>query len=210
MTRMELLGEAEMYLQKGMNNPTSIVYQVASSMHVDSQEHEKAIAEAQRAIAFDPNDGDSYHSMAHALIFAGRPKEALDFVAKAMRLDPHYPAYYLFVLGLSQFSMEQFEEAASSFERALKRNPENVLPLIFLAASYGHLDRKQEATAAIKKYKKVGPMVAGLSIKRISNWPMSTRYKDPADKDRFLEGLRKAGLPETFRFWEIRNKTGEK
>jgi len=208
--RMELMVEAEMYLQKGMNNPTSIVYQVASSMHVDSQEHEKAIAEAQRAIALDPNDGDSYHSMAHALIFAGRPKEALDFVAKAMRLDPHYPAYYLVVLGHAQFSMEQFEEAATSFERALKRNPEYYWVWFYLAAAYGHLGRKQEATAAIEEYKKVGPYVAGLSIKRISNWPMSTRYKDPADKDRFLEGLRKAGLPETFRFWEIRNKTGEK
>ncbi|NIS80939.1 MAG: tetratricopeptide repeat protein, partial [Anaerolineales bacterium] len=203
--QMELMVEAEMYLQKAMNNPTSIVYQVASSMHVDSQEHEKAIAEAQRAIALDPNDGDSYHSMAHALIFAGRPKEALDFVEKAMRLDPHYPAYYLVVLGHAQFSMEEFEEAATSFERALKRNPEYYWVWFYLAAAYGHLGRKQEATAAIEEYKKVGPYVAGLSIKRISNWPMSTRYKDPADKDRFLEGLRKAGLPETFRFWEIRN-----
>jgi len=208
--RIELMEEAEMYLQKAMNNPTSIVYQVASSMHIFSREHEKAIAEAQRAIALDPNDGDSYHSMAYALIFAGRPKGALDFVEKAMRLDPHYPAYYLVVLGLAQFSMEQFEEAASSFERALKRNPENYWVGFYLAASYGHLARKQEATAAIEEYKKVGPHVAGLSIKRISNWPMSTRYKDPADKDRLLEGLRKAGLPETFRFWEIRNKTGKK
>jgi TolB-like protein len=208
--RIELMEEAEMYLQKAMNNPTSIVYQVASSMHIFSREHGKAIAEAQRAIALDPNDGDSYHSMAYALIFAGSPKEALDFVEKAMRLDPHYPAYYLVVLGLAQFSIEQFEEAATSFERALKRNPENYWVWFYLAASYGHLGRKQEATAAIEEYKKVGPHVAGLSIKRISNWPMSTRYKNPADKDRLLEGLRKAGLPETFRFWEIRNKTGEK
>jgi len=210
LSRMEAWYEAKIYLQKAMNNPTSIAHQVASYMHTNSREHEEAIAEAQRAIALDPNDANSYHSMAWALIFAGRPKEALDFLEKAMRLDPHYPAHYLVDLGLAQFGMEQFEEAATSFERALKRNPENYWVLFYLAAAYGHLGRKQEATAAIEEYKKVGPVVAGLSVKRISTWPMSTRYKDPADKDRFLEGLRKAGLPETIRFWDIRRKTGEK
>jgi TolB-like protein len=205
----EARNRAERYLQKAMNNPTSLVHQVASKMHSYFREHEEAIAKAQRAIALDPNDANSYLAMAYALIYAGRPKEALDFVVKAMRLDPHYPAYYLVVLGLAQFSMEQFEEATNSFERALKRNPENSWPLLLLAAAYGHLGRKQVATAAIEKFKKINPN-PDLSVETIIDWPISKRYKDPADKDRFLEGLRKAGLPETISIWDILRKAEEK
>jgi TolB-like protein len=183
---------AEIYLQKAMNNPTALAHQVASKIHVDQLEHEEAIAKAQRAITLDPNDGNSYLAMAYALIHAGRPKEALDFVQKAMRLDPHYPAYHLFVLGLAHFNMEQFNEAAISFERALKRNPKNYVPLIHLAATYAHLGREQEAAAVIEKLSKVLPI---FSVDIIS-WRISI-YKDPVDLDRLLDGLRKAGLPES-------------
>jgi TolB-like protein/class 3 adenylate cyclase/thioredoxin-like negative regulator of GroEL len=183
---------AEIYLQKAMNNPTALAHQVASKIHVDQLEHEEAIAKAQRAITLDPNDGNSYLAMAYALIHAGRPKEALDFVQKAMRLDPHYPAYHLFVLGLAHFNMEQFNEAAISFERALKRNPKNYVPLIHLAATYAHLGREQEAAAVIEKLNKVLPI---FSVNIIS-WRIP-KYKDPVDLDRLLDGLRKAGLPES-------------
>ncbi len=196
--------QAEIYLQKAMNNPTALAYQVASKIHVDQLEHEEAIAKAQRAIALDPNDGNSYLVTAYALIYAGRPKEALDFVQRAMRLDPHYPAYHLFVLGLAHFSMEQFNEAAISFERALKRNPKNYVPLIHLAAVYAHLGREQEAAAAIEKLTKVLPI---FSVDFVSS-PWTSKYKDPVDLDRLLDGLRKAGMPETK--FELLRKTGEK
>jgi tetratricopeptide (TPR) repeat protein len=138
------------------------------------------------------------------LIHAGRPEEALDFVKTAMRFDPNYPAYYLFVLGLAHFNRERFEEAANSFERALKRNPINYVPLIHLAAAYGHLGRKQEAAAAIQKLNKALPIV---SVDFVS-LPFMSRYKDPVDKDRLLDGLRKAGLPETP--YDVLYKAGEK
>jgi tetratricopeptide (TPR) repeat protein len=165
-------------------------------MHTDSHEHEEAIAKAQQAVALDPNDANSYLAMAYALIYAGRPEEALDFVEKAMRLDPHYPAYYLFVLGLGHFSMEQFKEAANSFERALRRNPQNYMPLIHLAAAYGHLGREQEAAAAIEEFNKVDGST--LTVENVGPlYGPYFKYRNPVDKDRFLDGLRKAGVPET-------------
>jgi len=200
--------QAKGYLQTALSNPTSLVHQVASKMHTDSHEHEEAIAKAQQAIALDPNDANSYLAMAYALIYAGRPKEALDFVEKAMRLDPHYPAYYLFVLGLAHFSMEQFKEAANSFERALRRNPENYMPLIHLAAAYGQLGRKQEAKAAIEEFNKV--VRSTLTVEEfgtVGGPHMMAKYKNPVDKDRFLDGLRKAGVPETP--FDVLRKAGE-
>jgi TolB-like protein/class 3 adenylate cyclase/thioredoxin-like negative regulator of GroEL len=196
--------EAERYLQTAMKTPTALVYQVASKMLIDSHEHEEAIARAQRGIALDSNDANGYLAMAYALIHAGRPEEALDFVKTAMRLDPNYPAYYLFVLGLAHFNMERFEDAADSFERALKSNPINYVPLIHLAAAYAHLGRKQEAAAAIQELNKALPIVSVDFVKH----PTMSRYKDPVDKDRLLDGLRKAGLSETL--YDVLHKAGEK
>jgi tetratricopeptide (TPR) repeat protein len=156
--------------------------------------HEEAIFEAERAIALDPNDAYSYLAMAYALVYAGRPKEAVDFVQRAMRLDPHYPAYHLYVLGLAHFVMEEFDAAVPLFERALKRNPENYVPLISLAAAYAYLGREQEAAATIEELQKALPNIVTLQlVRRIPLWS----YKDPADQDRLLKGLRKAGMPET-------------
>jgi TolB-like protein len=196
---------AEIYLQKAINSPTALAYQVASRVLTDRAEHEEAIAKAQRAIAFDPNDANSYLAKAYALIYAGRPKEAFDLVQRAMRLDPHYPAYYLFVLGLAHFGMEQFEKAAISFERALKRNPINYVPLIPLTAAYAHLDREHEAAASIEKLHKVLPM---LTLRFISYGTPLCSYKNPVDKNRLLGGLRKAGMPETP--YDVLGQAGQK
>ena len=119
-----------------------------------------------------------------------------------MRIDPQYPAYYLFVLGLANFGMDRFEEAATSFERALKRNPENYVPLIPLAATYAHLNREQDATATIKKLKKVLPTVTVSFVRGCPLW----KYKNPIDKRRLLDGLKKAGLPSSI--YETLRKTG--
>jgi len=115
--------QAERYLQTAMKTPTALVYQVASKMLIDSHEHEEAITKAQRAIALDPNDANSYLAIAYALIHAGRPEEALDFLKTAMRLDPNYPAYYLFVLGLAHFI-----ESGSKRRRIRLKGPSNVTP----------------------------------------------------------------------------------
>jgi len=191
---VEARNQAEGYLKIAMNNPSPLAHQAASKMHIDWQKHELAIAQAQRALALDPNDASSYLAIAYALIYAGRPKEALGFVERAMRLDPHYPAYYLFVLGLAHFVLDQYEEAATLFERALKLNPENYVPLIPLSAAQAQLGRKQEAAATLDKLQKVLPVIVTLSLVRRGTL---CSYKKSSDRNRLLAGLRLAGMLET-------------
>ena len=114
---------AEKHLQIAMKNPTASAHRAAAWMHVWKAEHEEAMAEAERAIALEPSNANSHHTMGGALIYAGRSKEAIDCYKRAMRLNPHHPARYVWFLGLAQFCVGQLEEAATSFERARKRNP---------------------------------------------------------------------------------------
>ena len=191
---VEASDRAERYLELAMRNPSSLAHQAASRLHIDSQQHELAIAQAQRALALDPNDANSYLAIAYALIYAGRPREALNFVEKAMRLDPHYPAYYLFILGLAHFHLDQFEKAVTLFQKALKLNPVNYVPLIPLSAAQAQCGREQEAAATLDKLQKALPAIVTIAlVKRGSLFS----YKNPADRDRLLAGLRKAGMLES-------------
>ena len=191
---VEAHNRAEKYLKMAMQKPSPLAYQAASKMHIDWQQHEMAIGLAQRALALDPNDSNSYLAIAYALIYAGRPQEALDFVEKAMRLDPHYPSYYLFILGLAHFHLDQYEEAVPLFEKALKLNPVNYVPLIPLSAAQAHLGREQEAETTLFKMQKALPAIVTIAlVKRGSLF----NYKSPTDQNRLLAGLRKAGMLET-------------
>jgi len=179
------------YLQTARDNPTPLAHRVASKWFRILLYPEKAVAEAERAIALDPNDADGYMAMADALIYSGKPEEAVDFVKKAMRLDPHNPANHLYILGLAHFGMEQFQEAASFFERAFKLNPEmGLVQRGYLAASYGYLGQEEKARAELDKpeIKEVRDLY-GLHVTYEGAY-----YKNPKDKDRLLDGLRNVGL----------------
>jgi rhodanese-related sulfurtransferase len=112
--------------------------------------YDDAVSEAEKAVALDENDATALAGLADALIKADRPAEGLDHIEQAMRLDPHYPPSYLIILGAAQFGMENFGDAAATFERAVKRNPDNEIPYIYLASAYGHLGRIKEADDAIE------------------------------------------------------------
>jgi hypothetical protein len=81
------------------------------------------------------------------------------------------------------------EEAATSFERARKRNPG--LPAYPLAATYAHLGREQEAKDVLAEYMKKRNISKPPPVKRVLKY---YPFKDPKDTDRLAEGLRKAGL----------------
>jgi adenylate cyclase len=184
---------ANKYINAAMKDPTPLSLLVSSKMLIASSRHEEALETAERAISLDPNDPSSHLAMAYALIFAGSPSEAIDFLAFAMRLDPQYPPFYLFVHGMAYFGMDRFEEAATQFERALARNPENYVPMIPLASTYGHLDRLERAASTVQNLKQMLPVVTLSFLKGCPLW----KYKHPSDKERLLQGIQKAGLQDS-------------
>jgi tetratricopeptide (TPR) repeat protein len=76
------------YLQIAMKNPTNIAHRDAALMYAYQRQHEKALDEAMRAIALDPNDARSNQTMAWMLCYLGRYDEAVDFTKRALRIDP--------------------------------------------------------------------------------------------------------------------------
>jgi tetratricopeptide (TPR) repeat protein len=133
--------------------------------------------------------------MALALVSLGRSAEAMTYMTTAMRLDPHPPALFLYYVGLAQFNLEKFEAAATSLKNAIALNPDDPYPFLWLAATYGHLGRKNEAQSAMTR--------ANELIAQHGYVPITIRTIDSrrlylfefAAFLRFRDGLLSAGVP---------------
>ncbi len=176
---------AEGLRKSGLMRPWNPVYR---------REYDRAIADAEQAIALNPNDAKAQYTMGETLVFSGRSAEAVEYLEKAMSLDPEYPGHYLFTLGLARFCLERYEEAATALEIALyKRKMHDRPPMWLLAATYAHLGRQQEAEDVLTKYLKERGY-EGYTVERVLKYYLHA-FKDPRDTARFAEGLHKARLP---------------
>ena len=182
---------AEEFLNKAMETqPTAIAHQLAAEMATYDRDYETAIREAEMALQLDPNETNGLIVMAEALIFAGRPGDAVQYVKTAILLDPLNPAYANFVLGLIHFGQDRLEDAIPLFESALEANPDDFAPAAPLAAAHARLGNDAAMTDALEIYLEGWP---DANIQEFRDyWP----YRDPQDEARILDGLRKAGMPE--------------
>ena len=138
------------HLGISMKVPNSLAYILQSKVMLSMGRYEEAALEAQKAVDLDGNDAVAIAGLANALVLAGRPEEGLRLIQNAMRLDPRHPPNYLIILGAAEFGMGRYEEAVLTFQRAAKRNPDNQLPLIYMASSYGHLGNMDKAENIIE------------------------------------------------------------
>jgi adenylate cyclase len=122
-------------------------------------------------------------------MYAGRAAEALEPLAMAMRLDPHYPNILLHFLGQTHVSLGDYEAALQPLIDRIARNPATDASRMLLASCYGHLGRRDDARAAWAGLMKVNPDFSLAQRARV------LPYKDPGDFQRIIDGLTKAGLP---------------
>lgn len=205
--------KAEAELARALENPTPLALMVASGVRTHQGRHEEAVAQARAALELDPNDPAAHEALARALIYAGRPAEGATAVREAMRLDPRFASRYLPWLGLAQFGMERYAEAAETLSEALLANPEDDTAMIALIAAYGHLGRTERAedlrralddlrTRREERLEQIdGRIRAGIdtfllgpyTLDDVNLWP----FRESADRERLRAGLRAAGVPET-------------
>jgi adenylate cyclase len=153
-----------------------------------NREHAVAMDEAKRAIDLEPNYSHAYLLLGHALHYAGRSDESLEHFGTAMRLDPFYPDLYLHFLAQSYYHLGQFQNAIDVLKERLQRNSSTDISQVLLAACYGQLGRRDEAIASWERAHNINKNYS-LEIKR-----RILPYKNSADFEFFVDGLRKAGI----------------
>ena len=187
-------------LVKAMRQPNALAHAITAEFLAKQGRYEEAFAEIGRATALAPNDPDNYLSKARILNATGRAAEADESVRWAMRLDPLYSPEYLRTLAMSLFNQRRYEEAVGTLERLLALKTDNADDYVTLIASLGHLGRKGGIPEAIKTFNELS-VAAGYNTITVQMsgawwWYGDIFNYDSAYRDRLMEGLRKAGVPE--------------
>jgi adenylate cyclase len=152
------------------------------------KEHDRAIAQAERAVALSPNGAHGYETLAEVLAFAGRPEESLRFIGQAMRLNPHYPFFYLWTLGHAYFLARRPQEAVDALTKVVQQNPEFAPAHAYLAVLFSEMGREKEAREAWARAHQLMPNVT------LANLRQRVPYRRPADVERLLSAMHRVGM----------------
>jgi len=141
---------------------------------------------AERAVVLNPMDGNSVAYLGELLIYAGSAERGLQLVERAKHLNPNHPGWYWFADFYHAYSQGDYRNALSfALKAKLRGNP---LAPMFLAAAYGQLGDVEGGEKAAAELVKFHPELPALMRKQVA------KVWNPEYGERFLEGLRKAGL----------------
>jgi adenylate cyclase len=164
----------------GVHSLLALVYNM-------KRQPDKALSEAERAVALNPNSSDAYMFLGVILGSVGRWEESVLYAKKSLRLSPFPGAAPFATLGRAYFMTGQYDESILTYKKALKVSPNFLEGHVYLAACYSSMGRDSEATAAVK-------VVLGIDPKfTIESYTKRLSYKE-ADIERLSAALRKAGL----------------
>ncbi|MCR4268458.1 winged helix-turn-helix domain-containing tetratricopeptide repeat protein [Nitratireductor sp. ZSWI3] len=147
----------------------------------------EAEAEFARAIELDPDEADTWAALSDIAVLAGRVEEGLEHIRKAFRLNPFPASWYYLALGQAQYAAGDYEAAIETLRRDETYRTSSRR---FLAASLAQLGRLDEAHAEAELFLVGNPQFT------IRHWAATEPFRDAATLARFVEGHRKAGLPE--------------
>lgn len=181
-----------------VGEPDPLVHMVLSEMLTETGRHDRAIGEAERAIALHPAKPIGHYAKGRALLFAGRAAEAAELFRAAVRLDPN-ASRYLSGLALAQFSLDRFESAERTLVWASEQNRSDDWLHLLMAATQGHLGRTASARQAIGRFDRLSLVRRGWfasQVPYVHSWP----FRNDKDRERLHLGMVLAGIPEVRRY----------
>lgn len=101
-----------------------------------------------RFLADHPDAADAYTLRGQALIYAGRPEEALKSFERSLELAPRQAGVRV-LAGTTAMGLERYQEALKHYETALSIEPGNGINAIYLANVQQKIGQDDEAVATL-------------------------------------------------------------
>ena len=153
---------------------------------------EAGAAMLDRALTLNPNITAAWMVGGWTKIYLGESDKAVEYFAHAIRLNPLDPLVARMHTGIAaaQFLAGHYKEAGLLAESALRQHP-NDLPLLRVAAaSHALAGQMMDAKKNIARICHLDPAL------RLSRVAALAPCRRPEDVAKYVEGMRKAGLPE--------------
>ena len=146
-----------------------------------------------QALTLNPNLAVAWATSGWIKICFGDPDTAITNVSHALRLSPLDPRKYSWqhYMALAHLCAGRYDDAGSWAVRALRNSPDNAGALRVAAASHALAGRITEAQQTMARMRHLYPT---LCVSRVGE--ILPPFRRLEDRSRYIEGLRKAGLPE--------------
>ena len=177
---------AELEIALALDDNDSDVHRILAAVNLTRDDHTKAAYHQERALALNPNYDLVVVQQGELLTWLVRPEEGIDWIRKAMRLNPYHPERFWSHLGRAFYCAEKYAEAAESFSRITRPDCTHHA---FLAATFAQMGNAVAAAAHAAEVQKRDP---GFSV---AAYLATQHYKLEVDRQRHETGLLKAGLP---------------
>ena len=156
-------------------------------------EHALASSAIHRSLILNPNCAQAWGVSGYISFYQNEPVSAIAAFERAMRLSPLDPIGYDFAGGraMAHLAAREYQQAREWADRSLREMPRNALALRVKVVSCIEMDRTDEAHAALARLREFQPELTIAAFQAIA-----TRNFAPEILAVYIDGLRKAGLPE--------------
>jgi len=143
----------------------------------------------------EPNLAIAHALIGSAKIFVGRGSEAETHIREALRLSPRDTVAYgwMATAGAAKLTLGTDEEAVTWLQRGVEANPNFSALHFWLASALAHLGQLEEAKYAVQAGIALDP---SFTVSRYRKGAFSSNPVYLAQRERVLDGMRKAGVPE--------------
>jgi TolB-like protein len=159
-------------------------------VHLFARRFDDSLAEFELALRLNPNFSPAQAYYGLALSYCGRWQEADEAARRAIRLSPRDPfaAVYFGIAAYAQFVGRNYDEAIKLAREGLRYRGDFVGAHRVLTAAAGMAGQAELAQKALHELRRAQPNVSLSWI--AANMPI----RDDAEREHYLEALRKAGL----------------
>ncbi|MER8973208.1 MULTISPECIES: adenylate/guanylate cyclase domain-containing protein [unclassified Mesorhizobium] len=168
-----------------LDNNDADVHRILAAVNVNNNELTTARYHQERALALNPNYDLVVVQQGELLTWLGRPEEGIEWIRKAMQLNPHHPERFWSHLGKAHFAARQYGEAIEAF---MHLSTMDSAQHAFAAACYGWLGDEIAAAAHLGKIGTLDPQFD------LDSFIATLHFAQESDVQHVREGLLKAGI----------------
>ena len=176
----------ELQIALSLDDNDADVHRILAAVNIAQNNHDKAAYHQERALSLNPNNDLIVVQQGEILTWLGRAEEGIEWIRKAMRLNPYHPERFWNHLGRAQYLARAYADSIASFSRISA--PDHTHHA-FLAAGSSQIGNSTAAAAHVREVLTREP---GFSTEAYLS---TLHYKLDSDRDHHREGLLKAGLP---------------
>ena len=184
-TSLQVISD-EVQIALSLDDNDADVHRILAALKLNFNEHDKAVYHQDRALSLNPNSDLIVVQQGEILTWLGRPEEGIDWIRRAMRLNPYHPERFWSHLGRAQYTARLYPDAIESLS---KPNAPDATHHALLAASSAQLGNRIAAAAHAREVLAQNPAFT------VQKYLQTLHYRQSSDTEHMREGLLKAGLP---------------